>query len=448
MATNIRVVILNFNGGAFVRQSVEAALALDWDDGAVTVVVVDNGSTDGSVADLRRTFGDRISLIENPRNTGFPANNLAMVDRAGIDYVALVNPDAFVDRGWLQPMVAAMEADPSIGATCPRMRLAHQFVDVELETAGFTPPGDPRSLGVRISGIEVAGAELLGRHRGSGVYGLERGPAAEAQFVWTADHARLGVPFLGERPDVVSLRLASPTPHTSVRIDGMEVVVGPEPEWFSVPLRGAAYDAINNAGSILVEHGFGADRGLGARDGEAFASPSDVFAWCGGGVLLRSAYLDDVGLFDETFFLYYEDTDLSWRGQARGWRYRYVPEATMRHVHAASTVVGSAMFDHYVERNRLLMVVKNAPRRLISDAITLHWRATVGAIRDDIIVPLRGRHRPSSVRVRRRMKSFAAFGWRLPGALVQRRTLRRRQTVADDVLMQWMEPQPTGHEES
>ena len=40
-----------------------------------------------------------------------------------------------------------------------------------------------------------------------------------------------------------------------------------------------------------------------------------MFAWCGGAVLLRPTYLDEVGLFDERLFLYYEDTDLSWRGQ-------------------------------------------------------------------------------------------------------------------------------------
>ena len=89
-----------------------------------------------------------------------------------------------------------------------------------------------------------------------------------------------------------------------------------------------------------------------------------MFAWCGGSVLLRPAYLADVGLFDDDFFLYYEDTDLSWRGRSRGWRYRYVPEARARHVHAASTGEGSPVFQHYVERNRLLMLVKNAPPRL------------------------------------------------------------------------------------
>ena len=80
-------------------------------------------------------------------------------------------------------------------------------------------------------------------------------------------------------------------------------------------------------------------------------------------------YLQEVGLFDERFFLYYEDTDIAWRGRSRGWRYRYVPEARFRHIHAASSGEGSALFQHYVERNRLLMLVKNAPSRLALGAV-------------------------------------------------------------------------------
>ena len=76
------------------------------------------------------------------------------------------------------------------------------------------------------------------------------------------------------------------------------------------------------------------------------------------------AYLDDVGLFDERFFLYYEDTDLSWRGRLRGWRYVYVPTSLVRHRHAASSGVGSTVFRYYTERNRPLMLVKNAPAGL------------------------------------------------------------------------------------
>ena len=72
----------------------------------------------------------------------------------------------------------------------------------------------------------------------------------------------------------------------------------------------------------------------------------------------RSAYLDDVGLFDEDLFLYYEDTDLSWRGRLRGWRYVYEPASLVRHRHAASSGVGSKVFRYYTERNRPLMLVE------------------------------------------------------------------------------------------
>ena len=81
-------------------------------------------------------------------------------------------------------------------------------------------------------------------------------------------------------------------------------------------------------------------------------------------MLLRPSYLADVGLFDEHLFLYYEDTDLSWRGRALGWHYRIEPTSVVRHLHAASTGETSPVFRYYNERNRLVVLVKNAPAAL------------------------------------------------------------------------------------
>src|SRR4029079_1900891 len=105
--------------------------------------------------------------------------------------------------------------------------------------------------------------------------------------------------------------------------------------WVEVALQGPPVDVINNVGSALYPHAFGGDRGFLEADGGQYDEPADVFAWCGGAVLLRRAYLDDVGLFDERLFLYYEDTDLSWRGRLRGWGYRSGPSSVVRHRHAA-----------------------------------------------------------------------------------------------------------------
>jgi GT2 family glycosyltransferase len=100
-----------------------------------------------------------------------------------------------------------------------------------------------------------------------------------------------------------------------------------------------------------------------------------VFAWCGGSVLLRSSYLQQVGLFDERFFLYYEDTDLSWRGRLLGWRYRYVPASVLRHEHAASSGEGSDLFRYFVEPNRLLMLLKDAPECVAARAALIEARS-------------------------------------------------------------------------
>ena len=132
---------------------------------------------------------------------------------------------------------------------------------------------------------------------------------------------------------------------------------------YEVALGGDDIDLINNVGSVLLQNNYAADRGWLEPDEGQYARPEDVFAWSGGAVLLRADYLRDVGLFDERLFLYYEDLELSWRGMRRGWRYRYVPGSTVRHVHAATAMQDSAMARYFNERNRLLVLARHAPLR-------------------------------------------------------------------------------------
>jgi hypothetical protein len=196
-------------------------------------------------------------------------------------------------------------------------------------------------------------------------------------------------------------------------------------------------DVINNVGSNLFAGGFGGDRGFLEIDHGQYDEPAEVFAWCGGAVLLRRDYLDDVGLFDERFFLYYEDTDLSWRGRRRGWRYLYEPTAVVRHHHASSSGVGSPTFRYYTERNRLLMLAKSAPARLA-------WRAGLGETRRAVGVVLRHYvKRPLTLRLP--VRAEVAHRWRvyrgylrlLPAMLADRwapgGTVRRRDLMAWEV---------------
>jgi len=122
-------------------------------------------------------------------------------------------------------------------------------------------------------------------------------------------------------------------------------------------------ETVNNAGNVLVAGLYGADRGLGA-DAATVSGPAPVFGFSGGAALLRTAPVREVGGMAAELFLYYEDTDLSWRLRLAGHEIVYVPGARVRHRHSASSDQGSRLFARYNERNRLLVLLRCAPLRV------------------------------------------------------------------------------------
>jgi GT2 family glycosyltransferase len=447
----VRLVVLNYNGGDLVVRCLEALAKLDWPANRLELVVVDNASTDGSDRVVEERFPG-VRLIRNSTNTGFPANNLALQDLDGVDFVGLVNPDSCVEPGWLRPLVSALEADEALGAVSARMLFADRFADLEVASSTFVPgTADQRTLGVRVNGARVDGTDRWRDVQfAEGTWGIEHDRQGRT-FQWTSGRAVLRLPVglpgaaMPHCPDtgvaVAELLVAAEKPkQVTLRSGAIErqVDVGTSPSWVEAPpLAGPAHDVVNNVGSIVFDDGYGADRGFLEPDDGRYDQPAEVFAWCGGSVLFRPRYLADVGLFDERFFLYYEDTDLSWRGRTRGWRYRYVPDAVVRHVHAASTGEGSPTFQHYVERNRLLMLAKDAPRALALQAVWRYLLVTLSYARRDIVRPVLRLHRPSPEQVRRRIASFAGFLRLAPGVLVDRARIRRRTTVGDDEIRAW-----------
>lgn len=110
----VSVIIVNFNGGDFLLDTVGLVLSSSV---PIEVFVVDNASTDGSVRDLERRFGDepRLYIIENGENLGFArANNIALRLAEGA-FLLLLNPDCLVETDTLERMVEALRADPSAG---------------------------------------------------------------------------------------------------------------------------------------------------------------------------------------------------------------------------------------------------------------------------------------------------------------------------------------------
>jgi hypothetical protein len=399
---------------------------------------VDNGSTDGSVDALRVSFPD-VEVRTLGTNTGFPANNAALRDLDGVRYVALVNNDAFVEPDWLAPLVETLDRDPGLGAASPKLLLAPRFAEISVTGPVLISEGPGlRDLCIRVWGCATDGVDVWRDfHIASGGWGRESAPTGT--FDWIGPEAVLRIPVpegvSDERPAIELTVEAHEA--CELTIDGRRFDVPAGRSIVAFPCPESRVDVINGVGSIVFDDGCGADRGWLQRDDGQLDDPVEVFSWCGGGVLLRPAYLADVGLFDESFFLYYEDTDLSWRGQARGWRYRTAPSSVIRHVHAASSGTGSEVFAFHVERNRLLLLTKNAPVRLAVVQALLHLRATASYAKRDLVMPvLRGR-RPRPTTVRRRLVAFAGFLKLLPHTLGSRRRLRSLALVPDRQLEPW-----------
>jgi GT2 family glycosyltransferase len=123
-------------------------------------------------------------------------------------------------------------------------------------------------------------------------------------------------------------------------------------------------EIINSIGIGFTAAGMAADVGYGQEDGEKFRRSRPVFGACAGAAIYRRAMLDDIGLFDEDFFMWYEDVDLSFRAQLAGYSCVYVPTAIIYHVGGGTASAANRLHLRYCSRNQVLVMVKNLPDQL------------------------------------------------------------------------------------
>jgi GT2 family glycosyltransferase len=219
----VAVVIPNWNGVDLIRDCLGA---LKKQTLRHHVIVVDNGSIDGSNKLIKDEFPD-VELLEFPNNAGFAGGVNRGIKPAlnqDFDYIALLNNDAVADTKWLELLVMAMEKDDKLGAVA---------------------------------------AKIL-----------------------TQDGKML-----------------------------------------------------DSTGDFYSTWGFPFPRGRGELDQGQYDSGSnlEIFAASGGASLFRAKMFRDVGLFDERFFAYYEDTDIGFRMRLAGWCVRYEPSAFVYHYIGATS---------------------------------------------------------------------------------------------------------------
>lgn len=116
---------------------------------------------------------------------------------------------------------------------------------------------------------------------------------------------------------------------------------------------------INSTAICISRSGAAWDRGMEEVDHGQYDTTEEVFGACAGAALYRRSMLQEIGLFDEDFFLYTEDVDLAFRARLGGWKCIYVPSARVVHVHGGTAGPGSEMAVYYLNRNLLWYITKN-----------------------------------------------------------------------------------------
>ena len=426
-AARATVVIVNWNGGHLIGPCLDAVAKQDTDE--FETWVVDNASTDGS-PDLVRAEYPWVRVLESGANLGFAGGNNVALRQVTTPYVVLLNNDAVPEPTWLSRTLAALDAAPEVGCVTPKILFLPRFVRVTLETERYDPgPADSRALGVRIHDVSGLDGKPLWE---SLTWGPEPGG-----FTWTKPAGELLLP-VGAGP--VTIRWAADrAKDVTLSWAGGSVTlpVGPEPAEvsFEIPAGVPRVDVLNNAGGIVFEDGYGADRAFQRVDDGSYDTAEEVFAFCGNGVAFRREVLADVGVFDDDFFLYYEDTDLSWRVRAKGWAIRYEPTAVLRHRHASSTGEDHPVFRFHVDRNRLLMLTKNASARLAFAQVGRYPLTTASMT----LRHLRAKHPRTAWRTARpRLRVLASYLRLLPTMLAKRRRIDATRVVARRDLERWL----------
>jgi hypothetical protein len=146
-------------------------------------------------------------------------------------------------------------------------------------------------------------------------------------------------------------------------------------------LRADDPSIVDSAGTVYRWDGWAQMIGTGERDDGRFDQQVEVFGACAGAALYRRTLFDEIGLFDEDFFANYEDLDLDFRAQLRGYRCLFVPTARVLHVAGPTRrrLGRRAVFLGFL--NNLRVIAKDLPASVIRRHLGAILRGHAAAVR-------------------------------------------------------------------
>lgn len=442
------VVIVNYNGAHLLPACLDALDAQRSEAAPFETVVVDNNSSDDS-RDLLAAKYPWVRVIESASNLGFAGGNNLAAREVMTPFTVMLNNDAMPQARWLERLLAPFSEPGAdrLAAVNGKTYFHPRFLRVDLTTTAYRPgPHDGRDLGVKVSSVTVDDTDVTRDVRWeSAAYGPET--VGQRTIRWTRPTGEILVPVPDDavagtttnRPVRVELSVSAERTKP-LTANGLRATVGTEQTTVAVelPCRTTVERVINNVGSIVLHDGHGADRGFEERDTGQFDEPVEIFAACGNGMAIRTEVGSELGWFDDDYFMYYEDIDLSWRIRSRGYSIRYEPTAELRHLHSASSDSWSPNWTFHVDRNRLLTLTKDASTPVACSAVLRYPLVSLSMLARSVFEALRTRSRPAAGRHVVRAKVLRSYFRLLPRMIRRRRNIAKAATVTRAQLETWL----------
>lgn len=354
---SVRVVIVNWRTPLLTER---AARSL-WPQlqAGDELVVVDNASAsadphDNSLAHLRRLGAQlgsagpaRFGLVQSRHNGGFGYGVNLGARNLRQDALVLLNSDAYALEGFVDALTAPLGHD-LVEATTARLLLEGRWrlVDDGAEPASPQAPSAVEPASPQSSSPQPPGA--VGPNAPSGA------ESADPQSPGAVGPNCPGVEAQTE-PTTGAAHSTG-----SAQLRGLDGGI-----WVSDP---SGVELINSTGNVVDACGNGHDRSWLAPAKQEHDSP-EVFGICGGACAISARAWRQLGGMRQDLFMYYEDTDFSYRLRRAGYRVQYVRQAQARHAHAASSDSASAAFTTWNTRNRLRVATRYAPASVAARAL-------------------------------------------------------------------------------
>lgn len=181
---------------------------------------------------------------------------------------------------------------------------------------------------------------------------------------------------------------------------------------------------IDSTGDFYSSWGLSVARQRDHNASEAVDHFEYVFGACAGASLYRAEMFADVGLLDEAFFAYFEDTDLNFRMQSKGWKAGYEPKAEAYHATGSTSSTVRGLTTYLTLKNLPMLFWKNVPTKLIPHMLP-RFTITYWSIFASAITRGKGFYALKGV-------FFALVN--LPHAFKERRIIRINRVVSDEYL--------------